>query len=309
MCRLSAAAVISALALGAAAATAVSARAAQPASEPLGPARSACLDIDTPLPRLAALLDGTGPGTRGALRQMAWSAEVATRWCGLRGLAALRDETLPAAVLDAWRWRRDDAWLPARWAAFAAGGPDPAASATFQPLVAALADPALAAAAGDEGVRLLGEVDTAAARDALSTLVARDDAPATVDAAMLALARQGDPRARGRVTALGQTVVNGLGGNAMFEEARRIHAAAVYLMALGNDGRDAGLAMLTRLSPADQADAAAWAVQTLCERAVRRPADRAAAMNARAALIEALGSRGIRWDAVTRGTFVCPAAP
>lgn len=126
---------------------------------------------------------------------------------------------------------------------------------------------------------------------------------------MQALARQGDPRARARITTLGQTVVNGLGGNAMFEEARRIHAAAFYLLSLGPGTHDAGLAMLTRLSPADQADAAAWAVQTLCERGVRRPTERAAAMDARAALVEALAGRGIRWDAVTRGMFPCPDAP
>jgi hypothetical protein len=305
------AAAIAALTLIATGATAAATapQAGQAAVEALGPARSACLDVDTPLPRLAALLDGAGAGARGALRQMASSTDVAVRWCGLRGLAALRDDTLPAAVLEAWRWRREDAYLPARWATWAAGGPDAAASRAYQPLVDALADPGLLSAAGDDGVRLLGEVDTPAARDALLPLVARDDAPATVDAAILALARQGDARARTRVTALGQTVINGLGGNAMFEEARRIHAAGVYLMALGADGRDAGLAMLTRLSPADQTDAAAWAVQTLCERGVRRPAERDAAMAARAALVDALGGRGIRWDAVTRGTFPCPAAP
>lgn len=282
---------------------------AQPVADALGAVRGACVNLDTPLPRLALLLESAGPGARGALREMATSTDVPTRWCGLRGLAALRDEALPVAVLEAWRWRREDAYLPARWAAHAAGGPDAAASATFQPLVVALADTALAAAAGDDGVRLLGEIDTSDARDALIAVVARDDAPATVDAAIQALARQGDARARTRVSALGQTVVNGLGGNAMFEEARRIHAASVYLMALGADTRDAGLAMLTRLSPADQADAAAWGVQTLCERAVRRPADRAALTAARTALIDALSARGIRWDSVTRGTFPCPAAP
>lgn len=281
----------------------------QSAADALGAARSACVDVDAPLPRLASLLENAGPGARQALREMAASTDVPTRWCGLRGLAALRDPDLRDAVLEAWRWRREDAYLPARWAAYAAGGPDAAASAAFQPLVAALADPALAAAVGDDGVRLLGEVDSNEARDALIALLARDDAPATVDAAMLALARQGDSRSRARVTALGQTVVNGLGGNAMFEEARRIHAAGVYLLALGADARDAGLAMLTRLSPADQADAAAWAVQTLCERGVRRPADRDALATARAALIDALTARGIRWDSVTRGTFTCPAVP
>lgn len=279
----------------------------QPAAEALGPLRAPCMDLDTPLPRLAALLEGTGPGVRGVLQQMASGPDDGARWCGIRGLAALRDPAVVAAVRAAWRDRRAEAWRVARWAAYAAGGPDRATTDAFAPLVDDLAMPALAAAAGDDGVRLLGELESAAAREALLALLARDDVPATVDAAIHALARQGEPRARERVTALGQIVVNGLGGNAMFEEARRIHAAAFYLLALGSDSRDAGLAMLTRLAPGDQVDAAAWAVQTLCERAIRRPAERAPLEATRAALVAALRGPGIQWDSVTRGTFPCPA--
>lgn len=274
---------------------------------PLGAAHAVCVDRDAPLPRLAALLVADDPAVRADLRARAASSDVATRWCGIRGLAALRDPAVVDAVRQAWRDRPADAYLPARWAAYAAGGPAPQGE-RFAALVAALSDSALADATGDDGVRLLGEIDTAAARDAVLALAGRDDRPATVDAAVHALARHRDPRARARVTTLGQTVLNGLGGNAMFEEARRLAAAGFYLLVLGRDTRDAGLAMLSRLSPADQADVAAWAVQTLCEHGVRHPEARGDDEAVRTDLVDALASRGLRWDALERGTFPCPAA-
>ena len=105
---------------------------------------------------------------------------------------------------------------------------------------------------------------------------------------------------------LGHAEADGLATNATYEQARRIGAAAFYLLALGPDTRDDGLRLLTRLSPADQADAAAWAMQTLCERAVRRPADAPTITAARADLAASLAQRDIAWTSLTRGTFVCP---
>ena len=264
---------------------------------------------DRPLRELAALLGppDTNPGA--TLQAMAALPDGPTRRCGLRGLAAIRDPRAPSLLVEAFvssAWR-EDLYLVARWAAFAAGGPDAGTSGAFAPLVEAATDPSLVAAAGDDLVLLLGEIETPSARDALLTFLTPGGRPATLDAAVHALARQGEPRARDNIASLAQTVMDGLGGNATLEEARRLGAAAFYMLALGADSRDDGLRLLTRLSPADQADAGAWAAQTLCERGVRRPADAPTLSAVRAGLVEALDARGIGWASITRGTFPCPA--
>lgn len=275
---------------------------------PLAPADAVCAPGRS-LRDVAALLRSSGSNQAPALRAMAGAGDADRRRCGLRGLAAIRDAEAPSLLAAAFASRewRDDLYLVARWAAFAAGGPEPSYSAAFTPLVDAAKDPAVAAAAGDDLVLLLGEIEAPSARDALLGFLTPEARPATLDAAVHALARQGDPRGRAQIVSFAQTVMNGLGGNATLEEARRLGAAAFYLLALGPDTRDEGLRLLTRLSPADQAETGAWAVQTLCERRVRRPEAAAALGAVRAAVIDALDARGIEWASVPRGTFACPA--
>ncbi len=273
------------------------------------PAAAVVCAPDLSMSEVAAQAVGPDAPSAAQLRQWASADDPGARRCGLRALAALRaPDSAPvfAAALvrtDA----RDDAWRVARWATWAAGGPDLEISATFAPLVDIVVDPAIAAGADDDGVRLLGEIASTRAIATLRAIVATDRPDHRVDAAIHALARQGDASVRARIAALGHAEADGLATNATYEQARRIGAAAFYLLALGGDTRDEGLRLLSRLSPADQADAAAWAMQTLCERAIRRPADAAATMAARSALVEALDQRGIAWTPLTRGTFTCPA--
>lgn len=265
---------------------------------------------DLPLPEVAArAADASAPPVE-VRRAWALGDDAVARRCGLRALAATRDADLVAATVRALvrREARDDAWMFARWAAWAAGGPDAAASATFAPLLDVFrSDPAVSRAAGDDAVRLRGEIESVGARDALVAALVPDGPPQTIDAVIHALARQGDARARDDIGRLGHAEADALATNPTYEQARRIGAAAFYLLALGAGTRDDGLRLLGRLSPADQADAGAWAVQTLCERAVRRPAEAITATAARAALVEALDQRGIGWATLTRGTFTCPA--
>jgi hypothetical protein len=276
----------------------------QTTADTLGPFRSACLDLDAPVSQLAALLTATGPGVRGVLQTMASSPEVTLRWCGLRGLAALRDPAVVPAVRAAWRDHRAEAWRIARWAAYAAGGPD-AASATFAPLVEDLGDPALAVAAGGDGARLLGDIDHPLARDRLMTELERPTSDAQLDAVIHALARQGEPRARARLAAIGTEAVATRSGNTTHEQARRMGAVAFYQLSLSADTLSEGVAMLRQLAQLDQEDTAAWAVQTLCERAVRRPAVAAEVDGQRRALAAELERLGLRWDHLTRGAFPC----
>lgn len=266
--------------------------------------RTTCTDVETPVSALAALLAGTGPGTRGTLMTMASSPDRTLRWCGLRGLAALRDAAVVPAVRAAWRDDRDEAWRIARWAAFAAGGPDPAASATFAPLVEDLGDATLAAA-GDDGLRLLGEIDTATARARLARVLDAPPSDAALDAAIHALARQGEVRVRSRVAAIGSDAVATRSGNTTYEQARRMGAVAFYQLALGPDTLADGLAMLRQLAQRDQEDTAAWAVQTLCERAVRRPAEAEVTDRTRQAVVAEFARVGVRWDHLSRGMFPC----
>lgn len=210
-------------------------------------------------------------------------------------------DAIAAAPADA------DVWRLVRWAAFVAGGPDPALGAPFGALIATLQTPAASAAAGDDALRLLGELDTPAAREHLVATLDRPLADGAIDAAIHALARQLEPAPRARVSAFGAEVAANLGGNATYEQARRLGAAAFYLLVLGPDTEREGLALLARLSPQDQADTAAWAMQTLCEQAVRRPAQRVAATARRDALAAVFAATGIGWQSLVRGAFPCPS--
>ncbi len=272
------------------------------------PSNAAVCAPDLTMPAVAERAVAANAPSTAALRRWAEHGDAAARRCGLRALAALRTHDaspLFAAALER-DDGRDDAWMIARWATWIAGGPDTEVSAGFAPLVDVLANGAVAAAAGDDGVRLLGEIASPLAIATLRAIVATDRPYHRVDAAIHALARQGDASVRARISALGHAEADGLATNATYEQARRIGAAAFYLLALGVDTRDDGLRLLSRLSPADQADAGAWAVQTLCERAIRRPAEAAAATAAYTVLVDALDQRGIDWAPLTRGTFMCP---
>ena len=267
-----------------------------------------CPATDRPPRELAALVEPLGEPGRAALLALT-SARGDDAACGLAGLAAVRDRRvvpLLAAAIEAGPTDAD-VWRLVRWAAFVAGGPDPAIGRPLSALIPILDTPAASAAAGDDGLRLLGELDTPAAREHLVATLDRRLADAAIDAAMHALARQQEPSARARVSALGAEVAANLGGNATYEQARRLGAAAFYLLVLGTDTYREGLALLARLSPQDQADTAAWVMQTLCEQGVRRPAQRAAATGRREALADAFGAAGVAWQSLVRGTFPCPS--
>lgn len=284
--------------------TAASANGQAPSSSPS--LAAVCGALDDP-PRVLADRAAT---LSGAERDRAAAAAAGTGTdvlCGVAVLAVLRDaRAAPAALAAAGRPAlRDDVYRVARWAAYGAGGPDASTGAAWLPLAAAFDTPAMRSAAGDDGIRLLGEIDHDEARTRLRQ---RLDGPADgdVDAAIHALARHGDASVRGRVVALGREVAATLSTNPTYEQARRMSAAAFYLLALDEASIPDGLALLRPLSAADQADTAAWAVQTVCERGVRRPESQAARAAHREALAQALDALALPWRPLTRGAFVCP---
>jgi hypothetical protein len=269
-----------------------------------------CATLDRPPAETARTLEPLGEPARVALASLAASADVADAACGVAGLAALRDRRIVAPVLAALKnpGFRDDAYRFTRWAAYVAGGPDGDLGGAFAPLVVLLDDAALWTAAGDDAVRLLGEIDHPSARDRLVAELERPQKDTTLDAIIHALARQGEPRPRARVVALGQEAVAARSGNLTYEQASRIGAVAFYLLALDSGSRAEGLQMLRQMAPDPQADAAAWAAQTWCERAVRRPADREAAERSRAELVAELDGMNVGWRTLVRGSFPCAAA-
>ncbi|MEZ5293302.1 MAG: hypothetical protein R2745_19625 [Vicinamibacterales bacterium] len=279
------------------------AAAAQPES-----VRALCTPVDQAPAALAARAAGLDDALRSAAAVLAASQTPTDVLCGVSVLAAVRDPRvvplLTAAVQSA--GLRDDAFRLVRWAAFVAGGPEPAAGRPFLPLVAALDAPALRDAVGEDAVRLLGEIDADEARARLLSELEQPASPASADAAIHGLARQRDARARARVHALGRAIAGTLSTNPVYEESRRMAAVAFYELAIGGDARADGLAMLGFLPAADSADAAAWAVQTLCEQAVRHPGQHEALDAERQSLIEALDARGVAWRPLTRGMFPCP---
>jgi hypothetical protein len=280
--------------------------------QPAAPAREAlCATVDRPAAEAAAALTPLGDAARTALLALAGSSQLADAACGVAGLAALRDRRVVAPARAALMNPafRDDAYRFARWAAYVAGGPEADLGPAFVPLVATLEDAAVWKAAGDDAIRLLGEIDDPAARTRLVAEFARPQPEAALDALMYALARQGEPQVHERIAALGREALLSHAGNATYEQARRIGAVSFYLLAIGAETQAAGVDLLRKLAPADQADTAAWAVQTWCQRAVRRPADKAAADQRAAALAAEFDGLNIRWRELTRGAFACAPAP
>ncbi len=269
-----------------------------------------CSALDKTPREIAALVEPLGETGRAALLTMAETATGDTA-CGLAGLAAVRDPRVVPRLVTAIQAAPADAdvWRLLRWAAFVAGGPDPDLGAPLQALIPAFEAPAARAAAGDDWARLLGELAAPAAREQLLAELERPLPDSAIDAVVHALARQREPRPRARVAALGAEVASGLAGNATYEQARRLGAAAFYLLALGPETRAEGMALLAKMSPQDQADTAAWASQTLCEQAVRRPDTADAALALRKTLGDAFAAAGVRSDHLTRGAFTCPALP
>ena len=205
-----------------------------------------CASVDRPAAEAARALEPLGDAGRIALLKLAGAAVMADATCGVAGLAALRDRRVvsPAqAALANPAWR-DDAYRFARWAAYVAGGPEADLGAAFLPLVTTLEDPAVWKAAGDDAVRLLGEIDHPGARARLVAEFGRPQSDATLDALIHALARQGEPSVHARVVSLGQEAVASRSGNLTYEQARRIAAVSFYLLAGEAATRAAGLEML-----------------------------------------------------------------
>ena len=270
-----------------------------------------CAAVDQPPAEAARALEPLGDAGRVALLRLAGASQIADAACGVAGLAALRDRRVvaPVAAALANPALQGDAYRLARWAAYVAGGPETDLGPAFLPLVDALADPAAWTATGDDAIRLLGQVDHPAARDRLVAEFARPQTGTALDALIHALGRQGEARIHARASTLGQEAVAARSGNLTYEQASRIGAVAFYLLALGPDTMGAGLQLLRQLTPRDQEDTAAWAAQAWCERATRRPAERAAAARMRAALVTEFDGMNIRWSELVRGSFTCTATP
>jgi hypothetical protein len=260
-----------------------------------------CGSLQRPLAEQARVLEPLGEPARTALVSLAESPVTGEALCGLAGLSALGDRRVIPLLAAALRNEvfREEAYRLARWAAFVAAGPDRDLGEAMLPVVDALGVGSVRDAAGDDAIWLLGEVDHAVARERLVAELDRARNEATLDAVVHALARQGEPRVRERITALGADALRGRSGNATPEQARRLGAVAFYQLALAPEAMTDGLAMLGAIALRDQEAAAAWAVHTLCARAVRRPSAQAAIEAHRQALVEELRRRDVAWAGVT----------
>lgn len=254
---------------------------------------------DQSAPQALARRLGPLAGAAAALARLVESTAPADRLCGIVGLAVLDDSRAVPLLIGALADppMRDDAYQIARAAAYRVAAPDPVDGDQLQRLVAAATQPEVRAAAGDDGVWLLGEIEHSAARDALLAQLGSSDDAATVDAVVHALARQGEGRARDRIAALGADALAAKSGNATPEQARRLAAVAFYQLALGPESLSDGLATLSTFAVRDQQTAASWAIHTLCARAIRRPEQRETLGSHRAVLAAELDRLGVDWRA------------
>jgi hypothetical protein len=284
----------------------------RPAGPP--PAQSPSRDVlcvleEVPLADRARQLEPLGEAGRKALITLAESSARDESLCGIAGLAALGDRRGIAPLAAALRnpALRQDVYQLARWAAFLAAGPASDLGLAMLTVIEAVSDQETWDAAGNDAIWFMGEVDHPAARDRLLIELRLPLSADTLDAVIHGLARQGEPRALETVTAMGVEALRAKSGNATPEQARRLGAVAFYQLALSPESLADGLATLGTIAVRDQEAAAAWAVHTLCARAVRRPSQRAAIEAQRQGLIEALGSRGLSWQE-QKGPLGCSAA-
>lgn len=274
---------------------------------PAQPTREVLCTLDEAAPAdRARQLEPLGEAGRRALIALAGSSSREERLCGIAGLVALGDRRAISPLASTLRdpQMRDEAYRLARWAAYLAGGPASDLGAAMLTVVEAVSDQETWDAAGTDAIWFMGEVDHPTARDRLLTELRLPLRPEDLDAVIHGLARQGEPRARDAVAALGAEAVRAKSGNATPEQARRLGAVAFYQLALTRDSLADGLATLGTLAQRDQEATAAWAVHTLCARGVRRPNQRAAVEAQRQALVDALGGLGVSWES-PRGPVNC----
>lgn len=259
---------------------------------------------------LARQIEPLGERGRTALAGLAESPDRNEALCGIAGLSAVGDRRAIPHIAAALRNPSlgDDAYRIARWAAYLAGGPDPDLGAAFADVVGAFDDRAVWTATGIDGLYLLGEIDHAEARSRLVAELERPQADPALDALVHALARQGEPRVRARIDTLGVEALRAKSGNATPEQASRLGEVAFYQLALGSETLADGLSTLGTVAARDQQAMAAWAVHTLCARALRRPAERSAVDQYRASLVAALDQRGVAWQAL-KGPVGCKTEP
>jgi len=265
-----------------------------------------CASLDEAPAARARQLAALGDPAREALLALARSKVPDEVVCGVAGLAALGDRDVIPPLVAA---LKDPAlgevsYRLARWAAYLAGGPDSDLGETMLPVVDAVEEPAVWKAAGTDAIWFLGEVDHARARERLLKELDEPLDAAGLDAVIHALARQGETRARDRISTLGDEALRAKSGNATPEQAQRLGEVAFYQLALGPDTLAEGLDTLGTIALRDQSWVAAWAVHTLCARAVRRPAVREATEAHRQALVRELDRLGIPWKE-PQGTFGC----
>lgn len=269
---------------------------------------SLCGSLDEAAAARARRLAPLGEPARTALVALAGSGEPGEVLCGVAGLTALGDRRVIPHLVTAVQnpALRGEVYRLARWATFMAGGPETDLGTALLPVAQALDDPVLWAEAGHDAIWLLGEIDHPWARDRLLEEFSRSLDDAARDAVAHALARQGEPRARERMAALGAEALRGKSGNATPEQARRLGEVAFYQLALEPQTVPDGLELLGTIAVRDQAWVAAWAVHSLCARAVRRPAERDAIETHRQALVAELDRRGVSWQE-PQGSFGCEA--
>lgn len=196
------------------------------------------------------------------------------------------------------------------WATQYAARPDPNRGTAMLPVLDAVLAPERWASTGLDGVRFLGSVDQPRAREALLRELEKSGDAERIDTVVAALAQQGEAGAKDRVEPLLRTAVARGTVGLSSAEIRRLNASLYYFLAGGSELIEHGAKALGAVPAAFRVAPSFMALQTLCERATRRPDQKATIFEHRRILVATLDDLDVSWRGrAPQGNFPCNWSP
>lgn len=253
-----------------------------------------------------------GPRSERTLVRLSHSTDVHEADCGVGGLVVTDSARAPEVLLASLGSPgfRGRVTRLLSWATQYAARPDPNRGTAMLPMLDAVLAPERWASTGLDGVRFLGSVDQPRAREALLRELEKPGDAERIDTVVAALAQQGEAGAKDRVEPLLRTAVARGTVGLSSAETRRLNASLYYFLAGGSELIEHGARALGAVPAAFRLAPSFMALQTLCERATRRPSQKTAIFEHRKTLVATLDDLDVRWRGrAPQGNFPCIWSP